>query len=59
MAMRCKSIIDLGTLPASLEILLNQQAHIAEKQAKQAEQHEAAQAGDNTTATPRKKMRNA
>ena len=35
--------------------LLNQQAHIAEKQAKQVEQQEAAQAADNTAAPPRKR----
>ena len=59
MAMRCKSVIELDTMPASLELLLNQQAAMAEKQARQAEQQEAAQAADNTTATPRKRARKA
>ena len=60
MAMRCKSIIEVDSLPANLELLLNQHAAIAEKQARmQAEQQEAAQAADNTTATPRKRGRKA
>ena len=45
MAMRCKSIIEVDSLPANLELLLNQHAAIAEKQARmQPEQQEAAQA---------------
>ena len=59
MAMRCKAIVEVETLPANLQMLLVQQADPAEKEAKQAEQHEAGQAGDTTPERPRKKPRKA